>query len=233
MTGALCSALTPMSHHLLVNFQIRPDGRLIAKAVGCIEAAAGLAERERLAEAMARYSVMWTHSSRSGSPAEYGLPSGVRPSTRSWMRRRPAQRRSAAADGSYTTPWTNSPVRRVRPRKSPPKALWSHTPAMALGWRAWRAKAVMPATSIDVSAWTRQVTLSGPNQPGSPSAPSTAVGRAGSWPSRATPRGPRPRRTRRTSTGAPTAAQAPAAAPAAVSTNDGVGGTQGSVTTED
>ena len=34
-----------------------------------------------------------------------------------------AQRRWASGAGSYTTPRTNSPVRRVRPKKSPPKAL--------------------------------------------------------------------------------------------------------------
>src|SRR5581483_3686467 len=96
-----------------------------------------------------------------------------------------------------------------------------------------RAKAVMPATSIEVSAWTRQATLSGPNHPGSPrpsaAAPLSRV-RSGS---RDTPSGDSPRRTRRTSTGAPTAAQAPAAVPAAISTSEAVGGTHGSVTTED
>src|SRR5438105_10616817 len=102
---------------------------------------------------------------------------------------------------------------------------------MARGWRAWRAKAAMPATSIDVSAWTRQVTLSGPNQPGSPSGPSPLTG--GRLRSRDTPRGARPSRTSRTSTGAPTAAQAPAAAPAAVSTSEAVGGIHGSVATDD
>ena len=41
-------------------------------------------------------------------------------------------------------------------------------PAMASGWRVWSNRADSPPMSIDGSAWTRQVTLPGPNRPGSP-----------------------------------------------------------------
>ena len=91
------------------------------------------------------------------------------------MPRTRAPARSASRVVPYAVTATNSAVRNSRPHGSSRKSLLVNTPCIATGCTACRSSARRPASAMDGSACTRQVTESGPYSPGSRSCAGSAV----------------------------------------------------------
>src|SRR3954452_8923582 len=109
---------------------------------------------------------MCTHSRRCGSVAVYGVPSGMVPTTRSWMAFTTSTACWACSAVPNVVTARNRLVRASLPQMSPGQPECAATAVIAAGWRIWRSTARRPPTYMEASPWTRVIGLPGSNQRG-------------------------------------------------------------------